>query len=110
MDNINETADRSIVEVNKKGFWAAIQGYFEKNLMIALWSIFLFIGGLMFILHFAQIGFMPELDIKSSLSLLVASAFSAAITFLLCCLALILPGLTWSFCATKRRLSRSMAC
>jgi hypothetical protein len=82
-------------EINVASLKTILEDYFKKNLMTVLWSCFLFFGGLIFIIYFASIRFMPDIDITSSVSLLVASAFTAAIILLFLFIASVLPGIIW---------------
>src|SRR5262245_12561089 len=79
-------------------FWAQIRPHFSgiseaikpqielaQKLLFALWSISLLLGGLIFVIYFASIGFMPEIDATASVTLLTVSAITGA--FLLIVLA-----------------------
>jgi hypothetical protein len=54
------------------GLWAQIHPHLElvAKLLPVAWSAFLLLGGLVFLFYFWSIGFMPELDLKASLTLL----------------------------------------
>jgi hypothetical protein len=53
------------------------------------WSVFLLVGGLVFLVYFSRIGFMLELDLKASVTLLAVSAITGSLLFLMrginCC-------------------------
>ena len=45
-----------------------MRAYFVSNVaasVITVWSMFLFAGGLVFLVYFGSIGFMPEIDAKA---------------------------------------------
>jgi hypothetical protein len=77
--------------------WAQIRSNLEPaaKLLPLAWSAFLLIGGLNFLYYYGTIDFMPELDLKASLTLLATSA--AIGTFLLVMMSAILisPALSW---------------
>jgi hypothetical protein len=68
----------------------------KTKLAAATWSIFLFFGGLIFILYFAHIRFMPELEIGSSIALLAAAAITGAVYLLALSITLVVPSIFWS--------------
>jgi hypothetical protein len=55
----------------------------------------LFIGGLNFLAYYGTIGFLPELDVKASITLLTTSASIGIVLFLTVSTVLIGPGLSW---------------
>jgi hypothetical protein len=81
-------------------FWAQfltqMRAYFVSNVaasVITVWSVFLFVGGVFFLVYFASIGFMPEIDVKTSVALLAVSAFTGG--FLLIGLGFYLLAPSW---------------
>ena len=68
----------------------------KTKLAAATWSIFLFFGGLIFLLYFAHIRFMPELEVGSSVALLAAAAITGAVYILALSIALTVPSVVWS--------------
>lgn len=70
--------------------------YIYGNLASIFWSVFLLIGGAIFVSYYANIGYMPDFDFKSSITLLSAASITAIITVLLFVVVLILPGAIWS--------------
>jgi hypothetical protein len=61
----------------------------------------LFIGGLNFLFYYGSIGFMPELDLKASLTLLATSASIGIVLFIIVSAVLIGPALSWLGLAKK---------
>jgi hypothetical protein len=79
------------------GFWAQIRPHLElvTKLVPTVWSVFLFAGGLVFLTYFWSIGFMPELDVKASVTLLAVSAITGSTLFLWLAIGLLTPSLIW---------------
>lgn len=67
--------------------------YAEKNLISVAATIVLVIGGVMLVAYFVQIGFMPEINLASSSSILYAIAALGGILVFYTTFTLILPGL-----------------
>ena len=73
---------------------------FDRNLELVakllplVWSAFLFIGGLNFLFYYGSIGFMPELDLKASITLLATSASIGTFLFITLSAVLIGPALS----------------
>lgn len=66
------------------------------NITLAVWLIFLAVGGGLIALYYARIGYLPEIDWKISLVyLFVASIIGGAIGLLLA-LSVFIPGFIWS--------------
>jgi hypothetical protein len=81
------------------GPWAQVPAklidYFLSNVMKTVWGVFLFVGGMFFLIYFTSIGFMPELDLQASLTLLATSALMGCWVLTLISLGLIGPGWIW---------------
>jgi hypothetical protein len=75
--------------------WVKLVDYFLSNVMKTVWSGFLFVGGLIFFRYFFSIGFMPELDLQASLTLLAACTLLAGIVFMSAIGLSFLPALSW---------------
>lgn len=73
-----------------------LKEYIYGSLASIFWSIFLLIGGAIFVSYYANIGYMPDFDFKSSITLLSAASITAILTVLLFIVILILPGAFWS--------------
>jgi hypothetical protein len=73
-----------------------LKEYIYGNLASIFWSIFLLIGGAIFVSYYANIGYMPDFDFKSSITLLSAASITAILTVFLFIVILILPGAFWS--------------
>ena len=65
------------------------------DVMKTLWLMSLFVGGMIFLVYFALIGFVPELDAKTSITLLATSAFTGIWILALLSLGLLGPGWSW---------------
>jgi hypothetical protein len=83
---------------NSIGFWAQMRPHLElvSKLVPTVWSLFLFAGGLVFLTYFWSIGFMPELDVKASVTLLAVSAITGSTLALLIAIGLLTPSLVWA--------------
>lgn len=80
------------------GFGAQIRSFLQSNLAAvtgAFWSAFLFVGGLIFLVYFASIGFMPEVDLQTSIALLVVSALTGGFLLLVLGVYFLAPGWWW---------------
>jgi hypothetical protein len=82
---------------NAVGFWMQIQPYVDRvpKLMPVVWSVFLLVGGGFFLLYYWSIGFMPELDLNTSITLLAVSAITGSVTLLMLGLTLLTPTGVW---------------
>jgi hypothetical protein len=80
------------------GFRAQIRSFLQSNSAAAIgafWSVFLFVGGLIFLVYFASIGFMPEVDLQTSIALLVVSALTGGFLLLVLGVYFLAPGWWW---------------
>lgn len=73
-----------------------LQGYLKSSLGTALWTVCLLVGGVIFILYFGHISFMPELDLNSSITFLATSAFTGAFLVIVLAFWLMYPGWAWA--------------
>jgi hypothetical protein len=83
-------------------FWAQIRAqlsqYVVSNLaasVVTAWSVFLFAGGLIFLVYFWSIGFMPEMDAKTLVTLLAVAALTGGCLFLMMSVYMVAPGYYW---------------
>lgn len=88
----------------KVGIWEQIRLHIDpvsklastlSSSLLVAWSVFLFIGGVNFLVYYGTIGFMPELDVKASITLLTTSASIGIVLFLIVSAFLISPALSW---------------
>ena len=82
-------------------FLAEMRKYFVANVaasLITIWSMFLFVGGLIFLTYFWSIGFMPEIDAKAFVTLLAASALTGGCLFIFMSFYWVAPGYLWVQC------------
>lgn len=70
-----------------------ITKYINKNPMTFLWSLLLAIGGAVFVIYHAFIGFMPDLDFTSIVTLMAFLAITALIVLIMTAFALVAPGI-----------------
>ena len=75
---------------------AKLKEYIYGNIASLFWSLFLLVGGGIFISFYANIGYMPDFDFESSLTLLSAASITAILTLILLVVILIMPGFFWS--------------
>ncbi|MCX5863516.1 MAG: hypothetical protein NTW42_00350 [Deltaproteobacteria bacterium] len=73
-----------------------LKKYFYSNLASLFWSSFLLVGGGIFVAYYAHIGYMPDFDLKSSVTLLSAASITAILTVMFFLIVLILPGMFWA--------------
>jgi hypothetical protein len=77
---------------------AELRAYVMSNLaasVVTAWSVFLFAGGLVFLVYFWSIGFMPEIDAKAFVTLLAASALTGGCLFIAMSFYWVTPGYLW---------------
>lgn len=53
-----------------------LRRYILSNLLSVIWSVSLFVGGLIFWVYYLSIGYFPDLDFDSSLLLLAVAALT----------------------------------
>lgn len=73
-----------------------LKEYAYGNMASIFWSGFLLFGGAIFVYYYANIGYMPDFDLKSSVTLLAAASITAIIIVILFIVILILPGFFWA--------------
>jgi hypothetical protein len=79
-------------------FLTELRVYFVSNVaasVITIWSVFLFTGGLIFLVYFWSIGFMPEMDAKALVTLLAVSVLTGSILLLGLIVYLFAPLVLW---------------
>jgi hypothetical protein len=64
-----------------------------KNPFVTMWNLALVIGGLIALIYFAQLGYLPDLDLKTASSFLLAVAFLGIFLSALLILVFNVPGL-----------------
>jgi hypothetical protein len=77
--------------------WTQIRQNLElaAKLLPLVWSMFLFVGGLNFLFYYGSIHFMPELDLKASITVLATSASMGIFLFIMLSVVLVAPALSW---------------
>lgn len=70
--------------------------------MAAAWGTSLLFGGVIFLIYFWYIHFMPEMGLDSSITLLAASALTGDLLLTWLALLLVAPGLFWKRAAEGR--------
>lgn len=73
----------------------AIGGLLKANTSLAVWFVFLALGGGILSLYYARIGYLPDIEWSSSLVYLAAASFIGGGVGLLLALSVFLPGLIW---------------
>lgn len=73
-----------------------IQDYFYDNAASIFWSCFLLLGGGAFVAYYANIRYMPEFDLSSSIAILAAAGVTTVIIIVVLLAIIILPGVIWS--------------
>jgi hypothetical protein len=69
--------------------------YFYSNLVTIFWSSFLLVGGGIFIAYYAHIEYMPDFDLKSSITITAAAAVTAILIISILLGIMVLPGVFW---------------
>jgi hypothetical protein len=80
-------------------FLAELRAYVGSNLaasVVTAWSVFLFVGGLIFLVYFWSIGFIPEIDAKALVTFLAVSALTGGCLFIMMSFCMVAPGYYWS--------------
>lgn len=95
---ISRRADKLIVSQNGNSQTEANQldKFVIANASVAIWLIFFAIGGGIFALYYAHIGYVPEMEWKASLVYLFIGSLVGGVLGLLLTMSLYLPGLIWS--------------
>ncbi|MHA2940315.1 hypothetical protein ACXJY6_18730 [Vibrio sp. RC27] len=73
-----------------------LKDYIFGNLASVFWTAFLVIGGGVFIFFYASIGYMPDFDFKSSVTILSAVSITTIVTIIALATILIMPGVMWT--------------
>jgi hypothetical protein len=74
----------------------AINKLLEANTPLAVWLIFLAIGGGILALYYARIGYLPEIEWKAALVYLFIGSVVGGVIGLLLTMSLYLPGVIWA--------------
>jgi hypothetical protein len=69
--------------------------YFLSNVIKTVGSLSLLVGGIFFLFYFGSIGFMPEIDLKTSIALLAASALTGSFLLIVVGGYLLAPSWIW---------------
>jgi len=96
---------------NNSDLWAQIQPHLARvlehirehrehidlvpKLLFTLWNLSLLVGGLIFVVYFGSIGFMPETDVPASVTLLTVSAITGAFLLIVTSFILVAPSYIW---------------
>ena len=86
----HEETQHPYIALLKKGLDVA------PKMMGIFWTISLFFGGLIFLLYFHSIRFMPEMDLSASLAILIAAALTGGFSLLLLVI-LLSPGVFFAW-------------
>jgi hypothetical protein len=76
--------------------------YVKSHFVILAWNAFLLFGGLIFLLYFVRIGYLPELNLKDSAFLLAVAAVTGFFFVASMSGGLIFPGVIWSSLVESR--------
>lgn len=80
---------------------SALRAYLSSNLLLPVWILFLFFGGAIFLIYYAQNNFLPDLDANAIVTLLAVASVTGGIFLLSISAGLIIPGLFWSLCVVR---------
>jgi len=78
-----------------KGIQNMLFEYVSDNLLSSFWSLMLVIGGSVFITYYAQINYLPSLDVMSSITLIAATSITAIVVCLGGFVLFVIPGVVW---------------
>jgi hypothetical protein len=76
---------------------AKLIDYFLSNVIKAVGSVSLVVGGIFFLVYFWSIGFMPEMDAKALVTLLAVSFLTGSFLLLTLGFYLLAPGWWWAW-------------
>lgn len=105
MEPIITTANESALPPpGKVGIWDQIRRHIDpvskvasalSSMLLTAWGVSLLIGGGFFLRYYGSIGFMPEVDVDTSVTLLVGSAMTGIATLLALGVTLLMPAWLW---------------
>lgn len=72
-----------------------LKDYFYSNIVMIFWSVFLLLGGGIFVAYFAHIEYMPDFDLQSSITITAAAAVTALMIFSTLLIVMVFPGIFW---------------
>jgi hypothetical protein len=75
-----------------KKFSEQLLEYVSKNPFLTLWSFAAIIGGLFGFFHYARVGYMPEIDIKTAGTILISLALTGGIFTILVAAIFLVPA------------------
>jgi hypothetical protein len=81
---------------------AAAEEYVKSHLVILAWNAFLLFGGLIFLLYFVSVRYLPDLNLKDSAFLLAVAAVTGFFFVGVMSTGLIFPGVIWSSLVESR--------
>ncbi|SRR6266511_5454555 len=99
------------------GVWAQVRPYLDRvgpslDLLVKMiavgWSLSLLAGGLIFLVYFSAIGFMPEMNLKAFATVLVFSAPVGGFLLILLSAFLLASGLWWRYWVTSSETLKSL--
>lgn len=83
-----------------------IKKYFYENLSVMFWSVFLLLGGGVFVAYYAYIGYMPDFDLSSSVAVTAAASVTALIITVMLLAVMVIPGVFWGNTFGKESMVR----
>ena len=72
-----------------------IEKYLYANIATLFWSSFLLLGGIIFVAYYAHIGYMPDFDLKSSITITAAVAVTGVVSVIVLMITMVLPSIIW---------------
>ncbi|MGP9571489.1 hypothetical protein ACT3RL_11210, partial [Halomonas sp. AOP5-CZ2-32] len=72
-----------------------IINYFYSNAASVFWSTILIVGGGIFVIYYALIGYMPDFDLKSSVAIIAAASVTSIMAILVMLIMMVLAGSFW---------------
>ncbi|MCC5902420.1 MAG: hypothetical protein JJT87_10885 [Halomonas sp.] len=72
-----------------------LEKYFYENVASVFWSSILLIGGVIFVIYYALIGYMPDFDLKSSVTITAAASITSIVIILMTLVMMVFAGSFW---------------
>jgi hypothetical protein len=94
-ENLN-VSENGAAQPEPKQSSSPLGKFFQADTSVTVWLIFFTIGGGIFALYYAHIGYVPEMEWSASLVYLFIGTLVGGVIGLLLTMSLYLPGLIWS--------------
>ncbi|MBF7054108.1 hypothetical protein IOC61_12415 [Halomonas sp. KAO] len=72
-----------------------LERYLYGNVASVFWSAVLLIGGVIFVIYYALIGYMPDFDLKSSVTITAAASVTSIVIIIMMLIMMVFAGSFW---------------